>query len=331
MVTIPQERFSEFLRDIEPSPTTKSNASSAHSELRKFLQKDETFSLYHISDFLSGSYKRNTAIRPQKKGDQVDRPDVDIIVVTNHTRVDNPKGVVDLLYNTLKKKYTVIRRQTRSVGIEYYKADMDVVPVIPNGDMHSIPDRKQETWITTNPLGHTEWTTEMNKKAGGRFKPLVKLVKWWRRENPTVNKKPKGFVIEVITAECMDFDETYYGELFVKMLEKFVEKYKTYAQLEIVPAIADPAVPGNSVTDGMSVSAFVGFHSKAKAHAEVGRKALGEQDPDEATKLWRQVFGYRFPKTTIAESESTLAKAVKASTLTFPDKPITPRRPRGFA
>jgi predicted nucleotidyltransferase len=331
MPTIPQEWFNEFLRDIEPSPTTKSNAASAHLELRKFLKNDEDFSSYHVVDFLSGSYKRDTATRPKKKGDQIDRPDVDIIVVTNHSSADDPDDVVDLLFKTLKKKYEVIWRQTRSVGIEYYKADMDVVPVIPYGDIYLIPDRKLESWIPTNPPEHTDWTIEMNKKSGGRFKPLVKLMKWWRRQNPTQYKKPKGFVIEVFTAECMDLNETYYGELFVKTLESIIENYRTYALLQTVPSIPDPAVPGNSVTEGMDVDAFLSFYNKVKAHAELGRQALNETDPEKATELWKKIFGDRFPKTETSGSESTLADAVKALSLTFPNKPITPKKPGGFA
>ena len=82
MHTIPQARFENFLKDIEPSRTTKSNASSAHTELRDFLKNDEDFKDYYQKSFLSGSYVRNTAIRPRAKNGQTERPDVDIIVVT---------------------------------------------------------------------------------------------------------------------------------------------------------------------------------------------------------------------------------------------------------
>ena len=112
MPTIPQARFTEFLSDIEPSPTTKSNASSAHTELRDFLKDDEDFKEYHTNTFLSGSYKRNTAIRPRSKDGETERPDIDIIVETTHTLDDSPKEVVDLLYKTLKKEYSDIRRSS---------------------------------------------------------------------------------------------------------------------------------------------------------------------------------------------------------------------------
>ena len=331
MPTIPQARFNEFLADIEPSSTTKSNASSAHTELRDFLKKDEDFKDYHQKTFLSGSYGRDTAIRPREKNGQAERPDVDIIVVTNHSISDDPKDVVDLLFKTLRKKYPNIRRQARSVGIESNKADMDVVPVIPYGTMYLIPDRKQEEWLLTNPPGHTSWTTRMNTLTGGRFKPVVKLMKWWRRENPTRAKKPKGFVIECITAECMNYSETYYGELFVQILENIVTKYEFNVLLNTVPNIPDPAGTGNSVTDGITPAAFADFFNKAKTHAELGRKALNETDVEKATALWKKIFGNRFPKTETSRSESLLEQPVRPTSLTFPNRRITPNKPKGFA
>ena len=331
MATIPQARFNEFLRDIEPSRTTKSKASSAHNELRDFLKNGEDFKDYYQKSFLSGSYCRDTAIRPHVEEGQTERPDVDIIVVTNHTSSDDPKAVVDLLFKSLRKKYPDIRRQTRSVGIESNKADMDVVPVIPWYSMYRIPDRKQEDWLLTNPLGHTTWTTQINALAGDRFKPLVKLMKWWRRENRTIARKPKGFVIECITAECMNYSETYYGELFVQTLENIVNKYELDVLLNTVPNITDPSGTGNSVTDSITPDAFAGFYNKAKAHAEFGREALNETDVEKATALWQKIFGGRFPATEVSRSESLLQRPVRPSSLTFPDKPVTPNKEKGFA
>lgn len=331
MPLIPQARFNEFLQDIEPSATTKSNASSAHQDLRNFLRTDPEFKGYHKADFLSGSYKRDTSIRPRKKEEQIDRPDIDIIIVTNHQRNDNPREVVDFLFRVLRKKYPNIRRQTRSVGIQFHKADMDVVPIIPNGNIYLIPDRSQEEWVDTNPSGHTDWTIQTNRQAGGRFKPLVKLMKWWRRHNRTISKKPKGFVIERITSECMDYCETYYGELFVKTLEGMVRAYSVDAIRGTVPWISDPGIPWKSVTDGMSAEAFIGFYNKIKAHAKLGREALNETDAEKATRLWREIFGERFPRTDSNKFQSLLSPPVRPELLSFPARPVIPNKPKGFA
>ena len=247
---IGQSSFLRFLSDIEPSDSTKASAKSAHENLRSFLQDHEIFKEYHVKTFLSGSYKRNTAIRPKTRDGEKERPDIDIIVVTNHTLSDDPQEVITLLYNTLKNKYPDIRKQSRSVGITTSTVDMDVVPIIAPFGLNSklyIPDRKLDNWLETNPPGHTEWTTEINKNFDGRFKPTVKLFKWWRRENPTINKKPKGFVLECIAAECMDPDVDQYPELFVGMFENIVSNYSTDIRLGNVPHIEDPSVSGNDV------------------------------------------------------------------------------------
>lgn len=330
----PNSRFTTFLKDIEPSATTKSDASSAHTTLRKALRADEGIKPHYKTDFLSGSYKRDTAIRPRVRNGTQDRPDVDIIVVTNHCLDGDPESVVDLVFEALKRAdYSPVRRQARSIGLETPKADMDVVPLIePYEGQYYIPDRKEEAWLQTNPPGHTSWTTQTNDKADGRFKPTVKLFKWWRRENPTVGKRPKGFVLEVIAAECMDYDETHYGKLFVRMLETIVSKYQLYVDASVVPTVKDPSMPMNNVLSGISFDAFLGFFNKVKAHAELGRETLELDDDEKATKKWQEIFGDRFPAAVTKQSNSLLSSSVATSGLSFPNRPITPSKKRkGFA
>ncbi len=162
----PNSVFEDFLRDIEPSATTKSNASSAHNTLRSFLRSHATFRNVLVESFLSGSYRRDTAIRPRARDGDIERPDVDVIVVTNHTMYDSPGDVLELLYQTLKENYAAIRKQQRSVRVETTNAVMDVVPMIaPNGEdgPFYVPDRKLENWVETNPVRHTQWTIDTNK------------------------------------------------------------------------------------------------------------------------------------------------------------------------
>ncbi len=173
------KQFQDLLRDIEPSPTTKAASQAAHTSLRHHLKTNSEFAKLHEETYLSGFYRRDTAIRPQTTDGETARPDVDIIVVTNHSLSDPAPLVVEQLHEALKQKYSNTRRQARSVGVFTAGCDMDVVPIIDPGDGRLyIPDRKQECWLETNPPQHTAWTTEVNKDAGGRFKPLVKLFKW---------------------------------------------------------------------------------------------------------------------------------------------------------
>lgn len=331
-----KKQFLDFLKDIEPSPTTKSDASSAHTSLRKFLRDHEDFKKVHIDTFLSGSYKRDTAIRPRIIDGKLTKPDIDIIVVTNHSLNDSPKDVINLLRDTLSDAdYGFVDPpNTRSVGIYTDKVEMDVVPIIAPWGMDStlyIPDRKLEKWLVTNPPRHTSWTTQVNDASGGTFKPLVKLFKWWRRENRTISKRPKGFVIECMVAENMKYGEDSYENLFLDTLENIVNKYAINIILGTVPHISDPGVPGNSVTNGMTFDAFKGFYNKAKDHLEIGRGAQQEENPEEELKLWRKIFGERFPAAQNNTANSLLSSALTPGTIEFPNKPVKPNKPSGFA
>ena len=329
-----QQQFKDFLSDIEPSKTTKERASSAHTGPRDFLASHDKFKKYHAKTFLSGSYVRDTAIRRRKEDKEEERADIDVIVVTRHTKADKPEDVISLLYKTLKEKYTGAEKNVRSVTIRTDDFKVDIVPIsAPDGmdGTQYIPDRDLKDWVETNPLKHTQWTVDTNAKAEGRFKPLVKLVKWWRRENRTGFRKPKGFVLECIVAECMVYNQTEYQELFVGTLEQIVAKYGAYIQAGVIPTIQDPAGTGIPVTKGMKFNEFKAFYEMTIVHANLGRSAINEKDPAKETEKWRKIFGDRFPACSSGTAESLLTTAM-ASSLSFPDKPINPaNKPRGFA
>ena len=62
---VPNTRFTELLADIEPSATTKGQASNGHNAVRYHLQTQAKFKDRWVNDFLSGSYTRDTSIRPR--------------------------------------------------------------------------------------------------------------------------------------------------------------------------------------------------------------------------------------------------------------------------
>ena len=97
--------------------------------------------------------------------------------------------------------------------------------------------------------------------------------------------------MECIVADNMDYSQTNNAELFVSTMESIVSRYAFSIMTNQVPFISDPGVPGNSVTDGMTFDSFEGFYNKAKKHAEVGRRAIEEADPEEGLRLWREIFG----------------------------------------
>lgn len=335
---VPNARFHELLKDIEPSATTTAQASSAHTRIREHLRKQESFKDRYVDSFLSGSYARNTAIRPQTSAGETERPDVDIIVVTDYTTSDKPEDVLSEVQSALEDDgngYEVERVNKRSVRVETAQAEMDIVPVCETAGGYMIPDRDLDTWKFTNPPAHTEWSAEQNKTFDGRFKPLVKMLKWWRRTNPTSSKKPKGFVLEILLAEHGPADETHFGEAFTKTLENIHAAYGINASIGIKPFIADPAVPTSDILEKVTVPQWKAFIEKVRVYAEIARKAQDTDDMEEATRQWRRVFGDRFKATAnpakAAAYGGLAAAAAPTAGYTFPPVPASPNKPRGFA
>jgi hypothetical protein len=120
-----KSEFEEFLGEIRPTDAQRKDLKTGHTTLRDRLAKDETLNKIVVSDFLQGSYRRHTAVRP--KGDK--RSDVDIIVVTKlHESEYTPARAMDQFKPFLNKHYEgKWRFQGRSIGIELSYVDLDLV------------------------------------------------------------------------------------------------------------------------------------------------------------------------------------------------------------
>lgn len=327
-----QQQFLDLLRDIEPSQSTVAACSGAHTTLRDRLASHETYQDIHVDTYLSGSYARDTALRPRTIDGKAKRPDIDIILVTNQSQNDAPADVVRAVYKVIKKcGYEAVTENRRSVNVQLTTADMDVVPIIENpyGDGYLIPDKELGAWLTTNPLGHTQWGRKVNRESGGMFKPQVKLLKWWRRENLPNLRRPKGFIMECLVAKHMDFSQSGHEALFVNLLERIADAYSMQALLGQVPELEDPSVPGNNVFSSVTVEEFKRFHDKVTAHATLARRAQEAIDPDKSYELWQKVLGPRFPRA--GSRSGGLLRPAVAAALTFPPTPVLPNKPQGFA
>ena len=335
---VPNARFHELLKDIQPSPTTTTQASAAHTQIRDHLRTQKSFKHRYLHSFLSGSYARDTAIRPQASADATERPDVDIVVVTNFTIYDKPDDVLAEVRNALEDDgdgYDVERTNKRSVRVETWQAEMDIVPVCETPGGFMIPDRETGAWKFTNPPIHTDWSAGQNQRFNNRFKPLVKMLKWWRRANPTSSRKPKGFVLEMLLSRHGPTDETHFGEAFTKTLENLHAEHHLDALVGRKPFIADPAVSSSDILEKVTVPQWKEFVDKVRVYAAIARRAQADDDMEEATRQWRRVFGSRFKATTNpakATGYGALGAVAPESGYTFPREPATPpNKPRGFA
>lgn len=120
-----QSDFNTFLREIRLTGNQREDLQMGHNTLRERLNADETISPIIISDFLQGSYRRGTAVRPN--GDA--RADVDIIVVTKLSEAEySPSSAMGVFTPFLDRHYKgKWRLQGRSFGIELTYVELDLV------------------------------------------------------------------------------------------------------------------------------------------------------------------------------------------------------------
>ena len=335
----PNTRFTDFIVDINPSLTTNARSKSAHNSIRDALLADDTYKDNVIRDFLGGSYKRQTAIRPETKDGDTDRPDVDIYVVVKGSWITTPEELIGDLFNALHRNrnplnITRLKRNRCSIAISTNSADMDISPLLErqSDGYYRIGNRTTGEWYSTDPEEHTNWSSTQNAIFSERFKPTIKLLKWARRENSTQNKHPKSFALEAIVAEHMTTTENHYGKIVHGVFDSFVNSYAIHRSLGICPKISDPAIPDGNLLADVSSEAFCAYYDKIKSHRDDAARALDTDDQDKATKYWRRIFGARFPASNLAASGYTARSAAVISPLAFPSTPAQPsERPAKFA
>jgi predicted nucleotidyltransferase len=336
--------FDKFLSNINPDEQAVEYAQKAHSFVRKNLANDDKFSPYIEGSFLYGSYKRRTAVGDIK--------DVDIVVLTNfdikHT--DNtPDRVLRKLKAALTRCYDDAENpeyQRRSIRVndplpEHKDAalTLDIIPAVvitTDEAVLLVPDREQKKWIRSHPKGHLNHTIDLNAEdySNGWFVPLVKAMKWWWKYQCDIRQpkekrpKPKGFWIECLTGETFDPEKASLAEHFITVLETVSA---TYSNPTTVPELYDPGISKEKIKTSMTLKEFSLFMDAVNDSLEVSKKALKEEDATLSAKLWREVFGDQFPISVAQKSTELLSPAVKPGMLSFPNHPVHPRKPGGFA
>lgn len=196
-----------LVRAIEPTKTQKTGAQRSHNRLRDLLDTGQIGSRI-VNSYLSGSYARDTAIRPIDDVDIVFEIDPAGWEVGIFDLFPAPHRVLESLATAIRYRYPLssIYGQRRSVRLELQHLNIDVVPAIPDArdaSLISIPDRNAAEWIKSSPRRHSENASRVNKKRGGRFKPLVKLLKFWNSNLPDT-VRCKSFMIETIAVRIFD-------------------------------------------------------------------------------------------------------------------------------
>ncbi|MFA5778779.1 MAG: hypothetical protein WC947_01420 [Elusimicrobiota bacterium] len=192
------EEFEKFRSKIEPTEKEKISISASHNKMREILENSTEISV--VESFLTGSYVRQTMIRPLK--------DVDFFVQMHYGthKNDNSIQLLSKVRRVLSKAYplTPIIITPPCIKVQFSYCHFEIVPAFAiegNEDLFQIPANKVIGWQQTYPKIPDKWMTQENKKSEGLFIPTIKILKRWR---DTYCRQLRSFHLEMLTRMAFD-------------------------------------------------------------------------------------------------------------------------------
>lgn len=269
-MTTLNDLFIEYLGSIQPYSKAVERAQLAHSSLREDLKGDDFLGTHMLNSFLSGSYGRSTAIKGIK--------DVDIIIPFDYTFTElkdfcrHNETVQHCLLRLVREgiersgrhvESTTIRRRSILVkltdninGVTDDEPDLtlDIVPVLlQNNLLEDIDQYTDPLWIADKDLSQWLWTypnTQLSDSESRNgessyivdrhhYKPLVKILKAWKRVHFGAQKIPKGFFLECMVAQNHNPKATSWILALHDMLKKTCDTWGDPDSLTASPTVLD--------------------------------------------------------------------------------------------
>ena len=247
-------------------------------------------------DFLTGSYRRHTIIKPKKEGDEFD---VDVFVAFDKKEYDEKelKELRNLVANALGKIKVenpqfgikkVNDTQRRSVCVEYGNDFfIDVVPSIEieKDQLYKIFDQRTLAPVKSNPKLHAQLLTDANDLTGGKLVPIIKMLKFWKREKCDYMK---SFHLELLAVDLLGSEKSLsYADGIVKFFSEAGQKLKTACLKD--PANSDNFIDAYLDTDETR-SKLVNLFSIERENAINAAKFECTGDSESALIKWRNIF-----------------------------------------
>jgi hypothetical protein len=198
--------FSEFIDNLSLTDAQSKDAKTKYTGVIDCLAKHFYDRNSNSNDqFLFGSYKTRTNIRPIDDGS-----DVDVLFKidegTYEKYEDNPSGLLQEVRKTLKDKYTTTEEihAWRKVVLVKFSDGHHNVEVLPafenNDDTFKIPNTENGgSWEEDfNPREQVDSFCESNKDTCGLTQELTKIIKNWVRNTSSLTYKSYQLVTDVI-------------------------------------------------------------------------------------------------------------------------------------
>jgi Second Messenger Oligonucleotide or Dinucleotide Synthetase domain len=245
---------------------------------------------------LSGSYGRNTAIRPLH--------DIDLFLIftaaaSGTGEAVGPEAFLKRVKQALEQEFPgkQAKLQNRSVNIEFSGTGIgfDVVPALEDPrrpGIYWIPDLRKNDWIQSDPRKHIEACDAANTGASQRLKPLIKAIKRW---NQLQGKPVPSFLLEVMAYRGIDsFRPASHLSVYAQGMAHLYQ----FMSERIMEQWPEPAGLGPPVNSGVGQTNLVQGQQRLSGAARGAARALELErvgDMLGANESWRALLGPDFP------------------------------------
>jgi hypothetical protein len=215
-----QSKFDTFRSRIELTQKQKEQISGSHKHLRNRCLSSLT---YVDETFLTGSYIKNTMIRPPD--------DVDVFVEVKYTRMDSPNTVLNRLKKDLKNHYSsTIKKDRPCVILDFSHCKFELTPFFINYYTLYIPNDSLSGWVSVpHPNDSAKELTAANNKHGGKLVPLIKMMKQCARKN---NIACKSYELEQKAIYSLAYFNGFRDGV-MQLLRIYDWTHNNYSQLQI--------------------------------------------------------------------------------------------------
>ena len=290
------QEFANFLRDeVNLNQSRLDRLETSVGAVNDYL-KDNLTGYQNMER--QGSYALGTLIKPVDDNDEYD---ADIQILMNPNPKWEAKDYVLEINRTLAKNKTYagkLRFRTRCVTIDYAgDFHLDVVPRVTKGGKHYVCNRHENKFEETDGNGYREWFNEKNRITGGNLKWVVRLLKYLRdHKNSFTAKSILLTTLAGNTIKASDEGTTAVSTV-ADTLETILSRMDSYLQQHPnMPTIKNPVLPTEDFNRHWDQRRYANFRTRVQSYAQTAKQAQAEPSAEKAIKLWQELFGDKFGK-----------------------------------
>jgi len=316
--------FKNFLGKITVPSAKTDNLQRGRNAIKERIEShfSKVLAAKKPSFYLQGSYALKTMVQPLGQEDY----DLDDGVYLEHTDDDistpTPQTVSNWIvkaveYHT-KKKPINKKNCVRVVYEEGYHIDLPVYRNI-RGIIH-LGTLEGDKWVPSDAKKFNNWFYERLDKTE-QMRSCIKYLKAWKDVNDC---DLKGIHITVLVG-----DESNHIEVDGRddmSLANTVDQIIEY--LKDKRAIYNPIDKSENFIESWSKGKLDSTIKSLEEFREKTQEALAEDDKEQASKIWRELFGKRFPLHKAEDSKKKEAVVVATTIVERPKPSIIVERPK---